>query len=348
MAGDSIIDLLVKAGVIDDRQHDNAMSRAKGATGGHLVQEIAEMGYATESTVARVISVELGLPRIDLHATPAEPDAIQLLDARTCIEKFVLPVALREGGELLWLAMGDPTDSATMAMVRRISGKRVRPVVAGPTEIVREARRIYSTPQPTLSEQHYAADSGASIELAEQGEEERFEVVNIADESAAPPSSGAAFSSQPGALLDNATVAAELSAKVAREAQELEDQAAQDAQDAAVAAEAQEALDAEEAAAAQEAASQQRLEELLRVPPRSTVPTRNDLSPQDIITLDAVRSSMEKGALVLRSLAELCVDKGLFTREEMGKKNRVPGDSAKGKTIQGWRSAIKPPPDRPR
>jgi hypothetical protein len=29
---------------------------------------------------------------------------------------------------------------------------------------------------------------------------------------------------------------------------------------------------------------------------------------------------MEKGALVLRALAELCVEKGLFTREEMRKK----------------------------
>jgi len=31
--------------------------------------------------------------------------------------------------------------------------------------------------------------------------------------------------------------------------------------------------------------------------------------------LEALRSALEKGALVLRTLAELCVDKGLFTRE---------------------------------
>jgi len=37
---------------------------------------------------------------------------------------------------------------------------------------------------------------------------------------------------------------------------------------------------------------------------------------------------MEKGALVLRSLAELCVEKGVITREEM-KKRRPPTDPVK-------------------
>jgi hypothetical protein len=47
-----------------------------------------------------------------------------------------------------------------------------------------------------------------------------------------------------------------------------------------------------------------------------------DLTDGDFSTLAALRGSMEKGALVLRSLAELCVEKGLFTREEMRKRNR--------------------------
>jgi len=48
----------------------------------------------------------------------------------------------------------------------------------------------------------------------------------------------------------------------------------------------------------------------------------NDLTDEDLATLEAVRGAMEKGALVLRSLAELCVEKGVFTREEMKKRNQ--------------------------
>ena len=48
----------------------------------------------------------------------------------------------------------------------------------------------------------------------------------------------------------------------------------------------------------------------------------NDLTDEDVSTLEALRSSMEKGALVLRSLAELCLEKGVFTREEMKRRNQ--------------------------
>ena len=64
MATTNVVDLLVKVGVLDDRQHDAVMSRSKSGSGGDLVREIGEMGFATESTVARVLSVELALPRM--------------------------------------------------------------------------------------------------------------------------------------------------------------------------------------------------------------------------------------------------------------------------------------------
>ena len=312
MAGETILELLVKAGVLDDRQHDNVMSRAKGATGGHLVQQVADMGYATESTVARVLSVELGLPRIDLHATPAEADALTLLEPRTCIEKFILPVALRESGELLWLAMGDPTDSTTMAQVRRTTGKRVRPVVAGPTEIVREARRIFSAPRVADDEeQEFERDPAASpIELGVQGEES-FEIVNITDDSAGPT---LAFASSPGSK-----ASAELSPS--------------DPPPLA-------STPPPPPPAELSSEPPLELETLLNVPARTTGVVQNDLTPEDVASLEAVRVSMEKGALVLRALAELCVEKGLFTREEMGRRART--DSQRGITSPGTRPGTSP------
>src|SRR5258706_16370833 len=136
----------MKVQLIDERMPDAVMSRSHSRGGGHVVQQVAELGYATEGTVARAISVELGLPRIDLAITPPEPAAIALLDARTCADRFVLPVALRENGELLWLAMADPTDQDSIAVVRQRTHKRVRPAVAGPSEIVRAVRQCYGAP----------------------------------------------------------------------------------------------------------------------------------------------------------------------------------------------------------
>jgi len=142
----SILELLQKAQLIDDRAHDAVMSRTKSRSGGHIVQQVAELGLATEPSIARAISVELGLPRIDLQMTPPEAAALNLLDARTCADRFVLPIALRENGELLWLAMADPTDQDSIAVVRHRTQKRVRPAVAGPSEILRAVRQCYGAP----------------------------------------------------------------------------------------------------------------------------------------------------------------------------------------------------------
>src|SRR5947209_20452748 len=103
------------------------MSRSRSTAGGHIVQQVAEMGYATEGTIARAISVELGLPRNDLSMTPPEPGALALLDARPCAAHLVLPVALPENGQLLWLATADPTDQDAPGHVPRRTQERVRP-----------------------------------------------------------------------------------------------------------------------------------------------------------------------------------------------------------------------------
>src|SRR3989440_4025493 len=140
----TILDLLQKVQLIDDRAHDAVMSRTRSRSGGHIVQQVAELGLATESSIARAISVELGLPRIDLQMTPPEAAALSLLDARICADRFVLPVALRENGELLWLAMADPTDQDSIGVVRQRTHKRVRPGLAGASARLRAARPRYA------------------------------------------------------------------------------------------------------------------------------------------------------------------------------------------------------------
>jgi len=225
--------------------------------------------YATEGTMARAISVELGLPRIDLAMTPPEPGALGLLDARTCIDRFLLPVALREGGELLWLAMADPTDPEAIDLVRRKTQKRVRPAVAGPSEILRAVRTHYGAGSASTQPEDVQREKLAAIEIDSEEDATPFEVVNVADD-----------------IEDNA---------LSRIAKQLG----------------------------------------VEVPPN--IPSRGhmDLRAADPappksdrigppFTLEELFTpltrSMEKAALVLRTLAELCVEKGVITREEFKKR----------------------------
>ena len=291
----SIIDLLVKIQVLDERQREAVQSRARSASGGHLVQQVAEMGWATEGTVARAISVELGLPRIDLAMTPPEAPALALLDARTCADRFVLPVALRENGELLWLAMADPTDEDALGIVRRKSQKRVRPAVAGPTEILRAVRALYANaasnqPEPIRD------DKLAEIEI-ESAEEAVFEVVDVRDQVKGNPLS---------------RIARQLGVEVPPD---LPSRGHMDARSDAPASPPR----------TDSPPSPFTLEELFAAGSQTGPIGGDDLGEQELTTLEAVRSSLEKGALVLRALAELCVEKGVFTPEEFRKRKPPTG-----------------------
>jgi type IV pilus assembly protein PilB len=282
----SIIDLLVKIQVLEERQHDAVLSRSRSSSGGHLVQQIAEMGYATEGTVARAISVELGLPRIDLAMTPPEGAALALLDARTCADRFLLPVALRENGELLWLAMADPTDQEAIALVRRKAQKRVRPAVAGPTEILRAIRTLYAAPGAGHGQPEGVQNEKlAAIEIASAEDETPFEVLNVADDIGGSPLS---------------RIAEQLGVEVPANIPSRAHKSGTDT-------------------------GPLRMEQLFTPATRTGPIARDDLAEGDLSTLEALRTSLEKGALVLRSLAELCVEKGVFTREDLKKRKPPTG-----------------------
>src|SRR2546422_1634729 len=71
----SILDLLVKIELLEERHHDAVLSRSRSQAGGHNLQQVAGMGYAPQGTMAGAISLGLGLPPVDLTMTPPEPAA---------------------------------------------------------------------------------------------------------------------------------------------------------------------------------------------------------------------------------------------------------------------------------
>lgn len=296
----SIIDLLVKIQILDERQHDAVMSRARSQSGGHLIQEVAELGYATEGSVARAVSVELGLPRIDLAMTPPEPAALALLDARTCGERFLLPVALRENGELLWVAMADPTDQDSIGVVRRKTQKRVRPAVAGASEILRAVRTLYSAPH--AGEPAARSSNPPAIEIAPPTDTP-FEVVSMATDIGSSPLSRIA--KELGVELP-----AQMPSQMRSEPPAIDTRAPKAV--SAIPPKSQPPIREPKPLT---------MEELFAPALRAGAATDGELSPHDLSTLDALRMSMEKGALVLRALAQLCVEKGVFTREEIKRRH---------------------------
>src|SRR3989441_12940507 len=71
----SILDLLVKIELLEERHRDAVLSRSRSQAGGHIVQQGAGRGDAPAGTTARAPSVRVGGPPIRLGQTAPEAAA---------------------------------------------------------------------------------------------------------------------------------------------------------------------------------------------------------------------------------------------------------------------------------
>ncbi len=109
---------------------------------------IAELGIATENQTTIILASALKLLHVDLTMMPRDTEALSLLDANYCRRQAVLPVALRDDGRTLWLAMADPTNQETIATAKDRTGKRIHPTVAEPRLLLRTIDTAYGLAQP--------------------------------------------------------------------------------------------------------------------------------------------------------------------------------------------------------
>lgn len=143
-------ELLVKARVIDELQLRSALARHD-QWGGRLSRVVTDMGLATEETVLNAIAQGTGTQRMHLGNITRDPGALVKIDVTTCENKGVFPVALKDNGKTLVLAMADPTDLNTVDQVAARARARVQVVVASDREIEHAILRHYRGQEPVMS-----------------------------------------------------------------------------------------------------------------------------------------------------------------------------------------------------
>lgn len=85
-------------------------------------------GYVSEEMLVRALAQHAGLQPWNLKTDPPSEECAALLAPHLCQSMHVLPVALR--GDLLLVAVGDPSNILAAEKVRRLTGYRVELVLA--------------------------------------------------------------------------------------------------------------------------------------------------------------------------------------------------------------------------
>ena len=158
-------DLLVKAGVITELQLKAALAEQQ-QWGGKLGDILVRMEFLTEEVLVRALSKQTGIPRADLGGE-GDKQALALVPAESAEEFGLVPVALKEEGRALLVAMSDPLNIHVTDHLRSMTGCRIEAQLAGASAIRAAISRWYRGEElgeePDQSSLKIMDNSGASV-----------------------------------------------------------------------------------------------------------------------------------------------------------------------------------------
>ncbi|UFS72015.1 general secretion pathway protein GspE [Geomonas sp. RF6] len=173
-------ELLVRAGKISPAQLEETL-KGQVIFGGKLGTNLVEMGYLEEKDLADFLSQKTGVP-------PAHPEQImnisaevkKILPAETVKKHRVVPVELQN--RKLLLAMGNPSDFATIDEISFLTGYIVKPLVTPELRLLSAMEKHYDIRR----EMRYISVSGGGRASRRAGAPPSFQEEQI-KQKVAPP-----------------------------------------------------------------------------------------------------------------------------------------------------------------
>lgn len=163
MARKRLGELLVERRVITVAQLEDGLAHHR-QTRQRLGASLVEKGHISEEELARVLSLALSIPLLDLKSLQPEWTAVHLLRARFCEQHEIFPFQLEQqkGRKLLYVAMADPLNIPALEEIEFTTGCKVSPYIV-PRSQVRAA---------ILQYYHKVAPGTGRIEVVHRGGKE--------------------------------------------------------------------------------------------------------------------------------------------------------------------------------
>ncbi|HEY8622481.1 MAG TPA: type II secretion system ATPase GspE [Casimicrobiaceae bacterium] len=141
--------MLIERGKLDAAGLERAL-RLQQESGDKLGALLVSLGVVAQRDVSEALALQLGLPLIEAAGYPEMPILEERVSARFLRDSRALP--LTEDEHELALAMADPTDTYTMNAFEMVTGRKVRPLVAIPSELDAALERLYGAGKSALGQ----------------------------------------------------------------------------------------------------------------------------------------------------------------------------------------------------
>jgi type IV pilus assembly protein PilB len=140
-AGERLGHLLMKAGVISERQLADALEVHK-ATGSPLGRVLVDLGYAKQGQILAIMARQLGILYVDFAERKPEANAVAVVPKDLAIRYTLMPVAVDEQNRLV-VAMADPQNVLALDDLRIITGYEILPAISTKDDILAAVEEYY-------------------------------------------------------------------------------------------------------------------------------------------------------------------------------------------------------------
>src|SRR5262249_44294456 len=140
--------LLTELKIIDEHQLQSALGHQK-QWGGKLGVILVQKGFCTEEQMVSALSQHLSMPLVRLSEVKIDPAAVKKV-SRSVAERlhvFAYEVTGAGRSEVITVAMSDPTDLSAIDQLAFHTGKRIKPMLAGGSDVVAAIQQHYGPSQ---------------------------------------------------------------------------------------------------------------------------------------------------------------------------------------------------------
>jgi len=177
-------DRLVAEKLISTEQLQRALAEQKGSAD-KLGTILVRLGFITEDSLVSFLSKQYSIPAITVAQVDPDPDVLKLVPEQIAKKHSVLPI--KRMGNVLTLAMADPTNVFALDDVGFMTGLQIQPVVASEAAIRKAFERLYETGASVTDMMSELEEADTDVEVVEGGEEtftkaDVFDLKESADE----------------------------------------------------------------------------------------------------------------------------------------------------------------------
>ena len=142
-------DRLIAEGLITREQLAQALAAQKG-TRDKLGTILVSLGLLTEERLLGFLAQQHNVPSITLGQIDIDPEVLRLVPGPLAEKLEVLPI--KRTGNMLTLAMADPTNVLALDDVAFMTNLQIQPVVASQVDIRSAIERLYNTPGDSVAD----------------------------------------------------------------------------------------------------------------------------------------------------------------------------------------------------